>query len=109
MSFCAAFAGFAALALVMPRHARAAGIAVDSMRAQALRGGGWLLLVLSAAALIAAAGWQIGLVEFCAMLTVAGIAAALQLSYPTRHAEMTCVRYIFNAPTTRCSGPFSNR
>ncbi len=81
VSFCAAFAGFATLALAMPKHARAAGFAVARLRAQALRGGGWLLLTLSAAALIAASGWQIGLVEFCAVLTIAGIAVALLLSY----------------------------
>lgn len=67
--------GFAALALAMPRHARAAGLAANV----SLRWAGAALLLLSLGVRLVEPGWRIGAVEWTGQAALAAACVALAL------------------------------
>lgn len=76
-----AFAGFAALALSMDRHHRAAlSGPVPRSRKRLLRVAGWLGLALAFAAAVALDGWNFGPVQATGALTAAALGVALLLT-----------------------------
>lgn len=78
-------AGLAALALSMHKHHRdLLGTAPRRGRVLLLRGAGWALLGLSAAACIAGQGVSVGIVFWFGTLTVAALAVAAALTWRTR-------------------------
>lgn len=75
-----AMGGFAALALAMQRHARAAGVAAN-MR---LRWAGATLLVVSLGLRLIEPGWRIGAVEWTGQAALAAACVVLALLYRPR-------------------------
>ncbi|MBK5539152.1 DUF3325 domain-containing protein [Pseudomonas sp. TH05] len=81
------YAGFAALCLSMDRHhSDLLGRKASAGRRQGLRLGGWSLLGLSLWAAVAAAGWGLGLVQWCAVLMLSALLLVLLLPYRPRLA-----------------------
>ncbi|MCK9801215.1 hypothetical protein BK634_28825 [Pseudomonas chlororaphis] len=81
------YAGFTGLCLAMDRHhADVLGHKASARRRQGLRLGGWALLSLSLAAAVDAAGWGLGLVQWCAVLMLSGLLLVLLLPYRPRLA-----------------------
>lgn len=78
-------AGFAALALSMPRHHRDLfGRPPSPRRARALFIAGWVQLIAALMPCIAASGWTIGLTVWFGTLSVAGFAVALVMTLAAR-------------------------
>ena len=75
LSLLLGFSGFAALALSLDRHHRAAFRSpVPRRRVKSLRAAGWAGLVLSFAASVAASGWNFGPVQWIGSLTGSALA-----------------------------------
>lgn len=82
LSLLLSFSGFAALALSLDRHHRAAyRVGVPKRRVVSLRMAGWCGLGLSFAAAIAAAGWNFGPVQWIGSLTGAALAVVVIIAY----------------------------
>ena len=92
-----AIAGFAALALAMRQHHRDLfGKPPSVKRAAALRGAGGIGLILSLALCVICADGPVGLVSWFGLLTVAGLAVALWLTYRSATKQQT--RATFPSP-----------
>lgn len=82
LSLLLSFSGFAALALSLDRHHRAAyRMGVPRARVGSLRIAGWCGLGLSFAASIAAAGWNFGPVQWIGSLTGAALAVVAIIAF----------------------------
>ncbi|MEE7494396.1 DUF3325 domain-containing protein [Methylobacterium oryzae CBMB20] len=82
LSLLLSFSGFAALALSLDRHHRAAyRMGVPRARVGSLRMAGWCGLGLSFAASIAAAGWDFGPVQWIGSLTGAALAVVAIIAF----------------------------
>ncbi|MGY4800558.1 DUF3325 domain-containing protein [Teichococcus aerofrigidensis] len=85
LSFALAYAGFAGLCLAMDRHQRDLfGRRRAAGRSAGLRWAGWLLLGLSLPPCVLAAGWGIGSVLWCGLLTLAAGLLVLLMPYAPR-------------------------
>jgi hypothetical protein len=85
LAFALAYAALATLALAMTPHHRAVfGGEPPAARRRVLRAGGWLLFAFSFVAAIAAQGWEVGPVLWCAELAAAGFGLTLLLAYAPR-------------------------
>ncbi|WP_392885425.1 DUF3325 domain-containing protein [Pseudomonas migulae] len=81
------YGGFTALCLSMDRHhAELLGRKPSTRRRQLMTLAGWLLLALSLWAAVAATGWGLGLVEWCAVLMLSALLLVLLLPYRPRLA-----------------------
>ncbi|OLF55969.1 DUF3325 domain-containing protein [Pseudomonas chlororaphis] len=81
------YPGFAGLCLSMERHhAELLGHKPTAGRRRALRGAGWLLLAAALWTAVAAAGWGLGLVHWCAALMLSALSLVLVLPYQPRLA-----------------------
>lgn len=79
------WAGFAALAISMPKHHRDLFGRAPSRRASlVVRGAGWALLALAFVPAIAAAGSSTGIVLWFALATLTALIVALMLTYRER-------------------------
>jgi hypothetical protein len=80
------YGGFVALALLKNRHLHVLwpGVELSADTRQALFFIGWTSLILAAAYLIEQRGIGNGLVEYCAVLSVAGVVLVIQFSYAPR-------------------------
>ncbi|WP_166216070.1 DUF3325 domain-containing protein [Pseudomonas atagonensis] len=79
------YAGFTALCLSMPRHHdELLGNKPSPRRRRGLNLAGWLLLVLSLWAAVAANGWGFGLVDWFAVLMLSALALVLLMPYQPR-------------------------
>jgi hypothetical protein len=80
------YVGFVALALMKNRHLHTLwpGAQLSNDARHALSFVGWTLLVLAAAYLIDQRGIGNGLVEYCAVLSIAGLVLVLQFTYRPR-------------------------
>lgn len=82
LSLLLSFSGFAALALSLDRHHRAAyRISVPDRRVASLRMAGWCGLALSFAVAIAAAGWNFGPVQWIGSLTGSALFVVAFIAY----------------------------
>lgn len=82
LSLLLSFAGFAALALSLDRHHRAAfPVPRPRRRIGSLRAAGWCGLGLSFAAAVAAAGWSFGPVQWIGSLTGSALAVVVLIAY----------------------------
>lgn len=79
------YAGFTALCLAMDRHhVELLGRKASLRRRQGLQLAGWLLLALSLWAAVATAGWESGLVEWCAVLMLSAVLLVMLMPYRPR-------------------------
>lgn len=79
------YGGLTALCLSMDRHHRdLLGRPPSPRLRQLLQVVGWSLLALSLWAAVAAAGWGLGVVEWCAVLMLSGLWLVLLLPYRPR-------------------------
>lgn len=82
LSLLLSFSGFAALALSLDRHHRAAyRVGVPKARVGSLRMAGWCGLGLSFAAAVAAGGWNFGPVQWVGSLTGSALAVVAIVAY----------------------------
>lgn len=96
-----AYAAWTALAYAMDRHyadMHGRGKEPSVRRRTGLRLAGSFILVLSFGAAVSAAGWHIGPVLWCGLLTLAGISVALLLQYAPRLAMLTGGACLIVAP-----------
>ncbi len=78
-------AGFAALALSMPRHHRDLfGRPPSPRRTRALFIAGWVFLAAALMPCIAASGWPVGLTVWFGTVSIAGFAVALAMTVAAR-------------------------
>ncbi|MGU3667393.1 DUF3325 domain-containing protein [Methylobacterium sp. A49B] len=85
LSLLLGFSGFAALALSLDRHHRAAFRSpVPRRRVPGLRAAGWSGLALSFAAAVASAGWNFGPVQWTGALTGSALMVVALISYRPR-------------------------
>jgi Protein of unknown function (DUF3325). len=98
------YGGFVALALKKNRHLHTLwpGAELSNDDHQALSFVGWTALTLAAAYLIEQRGVGMGLVEYCAALSVAGLILVLQFSYNPR---TILALGLFIKPTNSQSAP----
>lgn len=81
------YGGFTLLCLSMDRHhSDLLGRKPSARRRQALRLSGWVLLALSLWAAVAATGWSLGLVQWCAVLMLSALLLVLLMPYQPRLA-----------------------
>jgi hypothetical protein len=80
----ASFAGLAALAIAMPRHARTLSAMASTRGRFLVRLCGSLLLGLSLTALVQHDGWQVAAVGFAGVVTLSGLLVAALLSWRPR-------------------------
>jgi hypothetical protein len=80
----ASFAGLAALAIAMPRHARTLSAMAGTRGRFVVRLCGSLLLGLSLTALVQHDGWQVAAVGFAGVVTLSGLVVAVLLSWRPR-------------------------
>lgn len=82
LSLLLAFSGFAALALSLDRHHRAAfRTPIPQRRVGGLRAAGWAGLALAFAAAVASSGWAIGPVQWVGSLTASALAVVALIAY----------------------------
>jgi Protein of unknown function (DUF3325). len=93
------YVGFVALALMKNRHLHALwpGVELSSADKNALSFVGWTLLILAGAYLIDQRGIGNGLVEYCAVLSAAGLVLVLQFTY---HPRSVLALGFFAKPTS---------
>lgn len=81
------YGGFTALCLSMDRHhAELLGRKPSTARRRMLKGSGWLLLAFSLWAAVASTGWELGVVEWCAVLMLSALLLVLLMPYRPRLA-----------------------
>ncbi len=81
------YVGFTALCLSTDRHhGELLRSKPSPQRRLALRGAGWLLLIVSIWPAVTVAGWSQGLVEWCAVLMLSALLLVLLLPYRPRLA-----------------------
>ncbi|HEX7027873.1 MAG TPA: DUF3325 domain-containing protein [Gammaproteobacteria bacterium] len=82
------YSAYTLLCLSMPKHYRhVTGAAADHRRSRRLfRVGGWLLIALSFASCVQAAGWQFGPVQWVGLLAAAGVLLVFLLPYKPKTA-----------------------
>jgi hypothetical protein len=82
LSLCLSFSSFAALALSLDRHHRAAfRVPAPHARARSLRVAGWSGLTVAFAAAVACSGWNFGPVQWIGGLTGAALLVVAVMSY----------------------------
>lgn len=87
LSFLFGLAGFAALAVALPRHHRQIWSGPPSARrGRGLRVAGWVLLGLSLPPCLAAWDMRIGMVAWCGLLTAAALMVVAWLAWRARRA-----------------------
>lgn len=93
------YAAFTALCLSMERHhSDLLGGKATARRRLCLRLGGWGLLALSLWAAVAAAGWGLGLVQWCAVLMLSALLLVLLLPYRPRLALVLAALGLLASP-----------
>ncbi|CAA2154933.1 hypothetical protein MBRA_00612 [Methylobacterium brachiatum] len=82
LSLCLSFSSFAALALSLDRHHRAAfRVPAPRTRIRSLRAAGWSGLAVAFAAAVACSGWNFGPVQWIGGLTGGALLVVAVMSY----------------------------
>jgi hypothetical protein len=98
------FAGFTALCLSMHRHySDLLGHKLTTGRRMVLKAVGWLSLGLSLWAGVAARGWDIGLVEWFAVLMASAVTLVFMLPYKPRLALVLAASGLLISPVVAVS------
>lgn len=93
------YGGFSALCVSMDRHHRdLLGRTPTSRQRQLLKALGWSLLALSMWPAVAASGWSLGLVDWCAALMASAMLLVWLLPYRPRLALSLAVAGLLCSP-----------
>lgn len=101
VAFALSYSGLLTLCLAMSKQYRQVmpHVPINTVRLL-LRIGGWLTLIVSFAASVAADGWSFGPVEWVGMLAVTGLCLVFSLPYAPRAAVMLGILWLLTSLVT---------